>query len=255
MAATVISCHRPISVVSIYFPPHSDVNEKDLDDLILQLPSPVLIMGDFNAHSPVWGGDKLDARGRMIEQFVFNNNLCILNNKSYTYIHPASGLHTAIDLIICNPCLFLEFEFNVHNDQCGSDHFPIIIKNSKAEPLLAVARWKFSKADWTKFRTIFSDVVGVTSVLEADDPVEVFTAILVDAATGSIPRTAMSPERLTKPWFNQACKDAIKQRKKALHRFQAQPTLNNLQNYKIQRAIARRTIRQNKKTSWQTYVS
>src|SRR5206468_10655907 len=74
--AATVSCHRPISVVSIYFPPHSDVNEKDLDDLMLQLPSPVLIMGDFNAHSPVWGGDKLDARGRMIAQFVFINILC-----------------------------------------------------------------------------------------------------------------------------------------------------------------------------------
>ena len=94
--AATVSCHRPITVCSIYIPPHSFVNEGDLDDLMLQLPSPVLIMGDFNAHSPVWGGDKLDARGRMIEQFVSNNNLCILNNKSFTYIHPASGSQTAI---------------------------------------------------------------------------------------------------------------------------------------------------------------
>ena len=104
MAATV-SCHRPITVCSVYIPPHSSVNEEDLNDLMRQLPSPVLIMGDFNAHSPVWGGDKLDARGRMIEQFVSNNNLCILNNKSCTYIHPASGSQTAIDLTIWDPQL------------------------------------------------------------------------------------------------------------------------------------------------------
>src|SRR3954467_11396529 len=71
--AARVSCHRPISVCSIYIPPSSNVSQKDLDDLIFQLPSPVLIMGDFNAYSPVWGGDKLDVRGRMVKQFILNN--------------------------------------------------------------------------------------------------------------------------------------------------------------------------------------
>jgi ribonuclease HI len=253
--AAAVSCHRPISVCSIYIPPHSSVNEKDLDDLVLQLPSPVLIMGDFNAHSPVWGGDKLDTRGRMIEQFITNNNLCILNNKSFTYIHPASGSQTAIDLTICDPHLFLDLEWKLHNDQCGSDHFPIIIKNIKPEPTVSIARWKFKKADWIKFRTIFSSSIDITSVLCDNDPVEAFTATIIKAATQSIPKTHASPKNITKPWFNDMCKTAIKDRKKALHRFQAQPTDTNLQNYKIQRAITRRTIRFNKRNSWQSYVS
>src|SRR5213080_2538289 len=42
--AAIVSCHRPITVCSIYIPPHSSVSEEDLDDLLLQLPSPVLIM-------------------------------------------------------------------------------------------------------------------------------------------------------------------------------------------------------------------
>jgi len=107
--AATVSCHRPISVCSIYIPPNSVLNTKDMEDLLIQLPSPRLIMGDFNAHSPVWGGDNLDARGRIIEEFVSNNNLCILNDKSYTYIHPASGSRTAIDLAIRDPHLFLDF--------------------------------------------------------------------------------------------------------------------------------------------------
>src|SRR5213080_3593450 len=168
--AATVSCHRPITVCSIYIPPHSSMNEKDLDDLMLQLPSPVLIMGDFNAHSPVWGGDKLDARGRIIEQFVSNNNLCILNNKSFTYIHPASGSLTAIDITICDPRLVLDFKWGVYDDQCGSDHFPILIENIKAQPFLSIARWKFQKADWIKFHSICSQLLSETAVLCAEDP-------------------------------------------------------------------------------------
>jgi len=193
----------------------------------------------------------LDARGRIIEQSVSNNNLCILNNKSFTYIHPASGSQTAIDLTICDPQLFLDFNWTVHNDQCGSDHFPIIIQNTKAQPCTSIARWKFHKADWIKFRAIVSNLINVTSVLGAEDPMEAFSMTLFNAATQSIPKTCASSKCVTKPWFNEACKIAIKERKKALHRFQAQPTDVNLQKYKIQRAMTRQTIRLNKKTSWQ----
>src|SRR5213080_3938511 len=130
-----------------------------IDDLLLQLPSPVLIMGDFNAHSPVWGGDKLDTRGRVIEEFIANNNLCLLNNKCSTYIHPASGSCTAIDLTICDARLFLDFNWKVYEDQCGSDHYPIIVENLKAISVLGIARWKHRKADWAKFCHLFSNLI------------------------------------------------------------------------------------------------
>jgi len=88
-------------------------------------------MGDFNSHSPVWGCNSLDSRGKIIEDFTNNTNLCILNTKCSTYLHPAIGSRTSIDLSICDPSLMLDLLWTVHDDLCGSDHFPILIKTNK----------------------------------------------------------------------------------------------------------------------------
>ena len=39
----------------------------------MQLPSPFLILGDFNAHSPVWGSPNTNTRGQIIEDFITSN--------------------------------------------------------------------------------------------------------------------------------------------------------------------------------------
>jgi hypothetical protein len=89
-------------------------------------------MGDFNAHSPLWGYQTLDAKGKIVEDFISNNNLCYLNDKHmFTYIHPATGSKTSIDLTICDPSLVVDLSWRVHDDLCGSDHYPIIVSNSK----------------------------------------------------------------------------------------------------------------------------
>ena len=55
------------------------------------------------------------------------------NNKSNTYLHPATGTYSAIDLSICDPSLFLDYNWKVFDDTCGSDHFPILLENTTDE--------------------------------------------------------------------------------------------------------------------------
>ena len=98
-----------MTICSLYLPPSLPIDLKELDDLLTQLPTPVLLLGDFNAHSTLWGCNALDSKGKQIEDFVHNNNLCLLNTKSFTYIHPATGSKSAIDLSICDPSLTLDF--------------------------------------------------------------------------------------------------------------------------------------------------
>ena len=44
-----------------------------------------MIMGDFNAHNPLWGSDKVTDKGKIIEDVPSNLNLCILNDGSNTF--------------------------------------------------------------------------------------------------------------------------------------------------------------------------
>jgi len=50
-----ITCHKTITVCSIYLSPFLKFNSSDLGDLITQLSPPVLLLGNFNAHSSLWG--------------------------------------------------------------------------------------------------------------------------------------------------------------------------------------------------------
>ena len=54
--------------------------------------------------------------------------LCLLNDGSCTYLHPATGTFTAIDLSLCSPDILVEIDFMVESDSYGSDHFPIVLK-------------------------------------------------------------------------------------------------------------------------------
>ena len=97
-------------------PPSENLNIVLLTRLIAQLPTPFVICGDFNGHSVTWGCDKNNSRGDRIDDFITDNNVCLLNDGSYTYLHPATGTFTAIDLSLCSPDILMEIDFMVESD-------------------------------------------------------------------------------------------------------------------------------------------
>ena len=70
-----------------------------------------------------------------------------------------------------------------------------------------------------------------------------------------MPRTTAKQKKCCKPWFNTECKDALKARKSGLVRFKTNITTENLSNFRVARAKARRACRENKRAGWQQYVS
>ena len=79
--------------------------------------------------------------------------------------------------------------------------------------------------------------------------------LLLDAAKAYVPQTSTNPKRPDKPWYNDECKQAVKNRKDALKRFNLKATLKDHNQFRIFRAKARRTIKESKRTSWRQYVS
>ncbi|GBN47768.1 hypothetical protein AVEN_181784-1 [Araneus ventricosus] len=57
-----------VIVCSLYLPPSERISQTDLNNLISQLPSPFIILGDLNGHSPFWGSTDSNSRGLQIEQ-------------------------------------------------------------------------------------------------------------------------------------------------------------------------------------------
>jgi len=196
--AVRISLHRPITLCSIYLPPSTNIDIADLDAIVTQLPSPILFVGDFNAHSPVWGCNSLDSKGKICEDFINRHHLCLLNGKAATYLHPATGSKTAIDLSICDNALLLDFSWSVHDDLCGSDHFPIIIKNNKPAIYPSVPKWKLEKADWDTFQDLCEQHLSPAFITHIDT----FTTELIAIAEKTTPKTNPNSTRIKNPWFD-----------------------------------------------------
>ena len=66
---------RKRTMCSIYLPPTDLVTEKDMKDLLEQLPAPMILLGDFSAHNSLWGSKKMNTRGRMLEKILDRFNL------------------------------------------------------------------------------------------------------------------------------------------------------------------------------------
>ena len=66
-----------------------------------------LLLGDLNSHNTIWGCQKNNKKDKDLEKVINNNKLCILNNKSQTYLNPFTGSYSAIDLPLCDrlPCV------------------------------------------------------------------------------------------------------------------------------------------------------
>ena len=73
------------------------------DTLLKQLPSPYILVGDCNGHNILWGCKDNNPKGNIIEDFITKNDLCPMNDKSHTYLHPATGKVSSLDLYICHP--------------------------------------------------------------------------------------------------------------------------------------------------------
>ena len=114
---------KTVTLCSISIPPNSLLNLAD------QIPTPFIIMGDFHAHSPLWGTKSTNDKGKKLKDFISQDGLCILIDNTDAYLHPGNGYYSAIDLTVTDPSFLLNVSWKVYDDLCGSDHFLLILES------------------------------------------------------------------------------------------------------------------------------
>ena len=87
-----------------------------------------MFLGDLNSHNTIWRCLKTNKKGTDLEKVINSNNLCILNNKSPTYLNPSTGSYSAIEITLSDPSSYMDYIWKVNDNPCGSDHFPIILE-------------------------------------------------------------------------------------------------------------------------------
>ena len=84
----------------------------------------------------------------------------------------------------------LDYDWKVHDDLCGSDHFPVPLTKIGPDVDELVSRWKLHKANWAQFQTLSTSRLLEDTVRKADDPIESFASILINIAEETVPKTA-----------------------------------------------------------------
>ena len=253
--AVRISLAVTVTVCSIYIPPSQLCTLADLKEIVHQLSAPYILLGDFNAHSDLWGNQRGDSAGAVIENLLNSRNLCLLNDGSPTYLHPGSGTRTAIDLSMCSPSIFQDLKWSVLRDQHGSDHWPIKIDLCSPFVPSNEPRWILSKADWNSFESLCALTITEDLLDTCDDPVLKISELIIEAAKQAIPISSGKSRRIRRPWFDDECKRSIRLRNAAQQRFEKHPCPQFGLLYSKAKAEARRTIKRKKKQSWCSYIS
>ena len=254
--AVKLRLQKNYSVCSLYLP-HSPLNKQQLSNLIDQLEPPFLLLGDMNAHSPMWGSAHENERGKIITELLQEKNIGILNDNSPTHYHIQNGTLSTIDLTIVSSDILTDFQFSVLPELHDSDHYPI--KLTLSTPSFSYERpirFKVGKANWNLFRELTR--MENSELLISEDPDTSLTTIqdsMFGAALSSIPRTTGGRPKPSVPWWNSECQEAVRERKQAERALRRDHSLHNLTAYKRKKAKCRYVMNKSRKDCWRQYVS
>lgn len=256
--AVSISAPKKINICNVYIAPNQEFTSQDIIRLINQIPSPRIIVGDFNGHHIIWGSKNTNSRGHTIANAVEQFNLNIMNNGENTRFNSYTGDYSVLDLSICDSTMTPSLTWEVLPFLYGSDHFPIKITNMEeiVYNTKPVEKWKLKTANWNLYQNrVEEDLQNFQIDNDIDGTLEKFTNIIINAATASIGKTTHITKHIPVPWWNNECQNAIKQSKHAFNKYKRHPTLENLLTFKNLRAKARYTVKHSKKESWKQYIS
>lgn len=254
LQAVAVRLHVPlqVTIVSIYLP---DIywRKSELENLLSQLPAPLVLLGDFNSHNSLWGSTTDDARGRALEEIIDNANLMILNNGSPTHLNEHSGVFSALDLSLATPSVASILEWSTLEELYHSDHYPILLTTPITRSSYRMRkRYDTRRADWPAYAAAVV-TPPITGNVNTDS--KNFADAIIRATQNTIPLIGGKISRPPVPWWTAECKMANKAKKKAFNRLKRYPTEENLITFKICRAKERKLIRTSKKETLTSYVS
>lgn len=257
LEAVAVQVGAPLkaNILNVYLPPGVHITKEEIKELLSQVPEPFLLVGDINAHHPLWGSEETSARGRVIESIISEENLSVMNNGEMTYVNSATGLGSCIDICCCTSQLAGTFDLNVSEDSHGSDHIPLIvaippsIQQNQCSP-----RWKIEEADWEKYQRI----IEITTKDNVIEQIEEITKSITTAAEQSIPKTKGIIKDKYVPWWNEKVAAAVKARRKALRKLKNNktglPTPQLAREYQEANNAAQEIITEAKSNSWKEFT-
>ena len=120
-----------------------------------------------------------------------------------------------IDLTLITPDLQPDLDWTTHDDDSGgSDHLPIKIDINKSYDFSIFTKWNFKKADWEQYRKLAVFNKPIQDFSDAQSIADYIVETINLAGEKAIGKINIGPDKPPKPWWNSACKLAVKNKKK-----------------------------------------
>lgn len=242
-------------IVSVYRHPNCYTPPSILND-ILSLHHKykhLVILGDFNAHHPMWGADRGDTPGNSIARIIENRGIRLLNDDLPTLLHSSYGTFSTVDLAFASPAIAPICESSTLSDPRGNDHFPlsVAILDNVCPLLFFNHKIKLTNKELSLLSSsLASDAVSLQGCISTDLPAdyEKFVNIIKMHITSIISRPIgptsqrIKHRRSAAPWWSETCDETIKTRKSAFDTYKNNITPSNFFSYKKTVAQSRKTL-------------
>lgn len=254
VAIAVRSDKEETYILNLYAPKSVSRDKVQWLEDLFQEGSRWLVVGDFNAHHPLWYKD-ISARTHTHEQLaeaILASDLCILNTGDLTRVpDKASDSPSAIDLSLVSSVIYPVSTWELHTDTLGSDHIPILVSidaPGKIRERIHREVFKYEKADWSVFRSAIND--GLENVIseEVDELNDQLTTLILQAARKAIPVSRPPPpHHPARSWWSEDCQKAVDLKHQTHSAWKKHRTTENFHNMKKAKFAANRTVAKAKK--------
>ena len=232
-----------LNIINVYS--NSDMITEELNSFCHDISGPVLILGDFNLHHPLWGSAVSSRSSENFVHWLSTGDYCILNTSDVTHVSP-NGSSSLIDLSLCSACIFSKMSISVDEDLYESDHFPIHLAVT-IHPRSLFPRLRYR---WAKIIDEVNAKLFPFNNISYVDFLEVIKNAMEHNSFNFRPMSGNFPV-----WWSNRCNNLYLQKKFLLRKAIRQVSASDWDKYRRISAKLRRTIKETKRGYWSRVCS
>ena len=216
----------------------------------------IIIAGDANARSSLWGCSTTCQRGERIENLLITFGLSVRNEGD----HPTFSTRVGESIIDITVSTVHVANWRVRDDlPAGSDHLPITFESEPSTEVVPKARPNWKKANWpvliNSLEEYASEVkfLGAWSEEKLDRRVEALNSKFETLIKSCVPDKR--PKNTETIWWTDECENAKKMFRKAKHAHSRRKTQESWDNYELTKSVYTTCIAKAKQDSWRSFVN
>jgi len=264
--------NKTFALISLYCSPLSDIDQElshIQNSLNTLKPKNLIIAMDSNAHSRVWFNDRDDERGNILNDFIAQNNLLILNNNETIPSYHTTRGESFIDITLINiNSAPLVKDWAVLETESLSDHRYLKFTISDSSPNInfkSTIKYNTKKANWDSFlseaqpfvQSLSAQLNDISTEVQMNHFIDRFNTKLTQICDKVLPKANSTKHSNTNSWWTQELTAMRSNVNRARRRYQRCQTDNRPRLATIYCQLKleyKNKINQQKINSWNEFV-